>query len=105
MSCHSLVHLNTNFYHETKVCYRSVHNSWKNPAVGGITFLIINHETKAVCRFFGGQKNLKCTSWNKYNQEEKKKQKCYKLELFWNLLKQFYQFLLKPTSTKSIKNK
>ena len=65
----------------------------------------INHETKAVCWFFGGQKKIKCTSWNKYNQEEMKKQKRYELELIWNLLKQFYLFLLKPTSTKSIKYK
>ena len=25
------------------------------------------------CANFGGQKNLKCASWNKYNQEEMKK--------------------------------
>ena len=49
--------------------------------------------------YFGGQKNLKCAAWNNYNQEEMET-KCYKFELMWKLLQQFFPFSYEQTSRK-----
>ena len=43
------------------------------PAVGEILLFYINHETNAVCWYFGVQKHFKWASWKNYNEEEMKK--------------------------------